>query len=109
MANNTKPRHWDMYAYKYADINGGRVLYMHIGSKDWVEIHMLPNPIVKVDVNEDVDGDYYGWLRAGKNSPTMIWPSLAQFTMCFPYGLEVEITKGEGEILRLSVELAIGD
>ena len=33
----------------------------------------------------------------------MIWPSEAQFNVCFPYGPDVEEDRGKGRVLRLAI------
>lgn len=89
---------WVMYAHEYP--KG----FMHIGSWKYVHLHMLADPIVEVVVREQEDGRYWGWMDSGKDRPTMIWPSEAQFRICFPYGPDAEEARGRGRILRLSVE-----
>jgi hypothetical protein len=96
-------RCWLLWAHDCESGKDGHGRYRHIGAKKYVEIHGLPYPIVAVAVREAADGDYWGWLKTGEAVPTMIWPSWAQFTICFPYGPEVEVKRGNGEILRLCV------
>lgn len=96
----TQERHWVMWAHEFATGRGG---YRHFGSRHFVELHGLPHPAVRVEVVEDPEGDYWGWLATGAASPSMIWPSEAQFSMCFTYGPKVEVERGKGVILRLRV------
>ena len=50
--------------------------------------------------------DYWGWQDEGKTNYTMIYPSWAQFCMCFPYGYEAEENGGKGKAFRLIVKEA---
>ena len=61
--------------------------------------------IVEVEVREDADGRYFGWLDAHRDSgfPSMIWPSRLQLEMCFPSGTQVEVDRGEGRVVQLSI------
>jgi hypothetical protein len=91
-------RTWYMYAYDDDD------LFEYFGDLWWVKLHGLSNPIVPVRLTEDPEGRYYGWLATGEDEPNMIWPSKAQFEMCFPYGPKAEEERGRGQTVRLSVE-----
>lgn len=90
---------WELWAHDY-----GKGFFMHIGPKRYVELHMIKDhPIVEVDVEEDPEGTYYGFIRTGKEVPVMIYPSKTLFDICFPYGLEVEERAGKGKIVKLKV------
>ncbi len=92
------PRTWNMWAHDYGKC------FIHIGPKRYVELHgITSSPIVEIRLTEDTTGDYYGWLKTGQDTPTMIWPSEAQFSMCFAYGPNVEVERGEGQKLRFTV------
>jgi hypothetical protein len=82
----------------------GNDLWMHFGSKRYADIHGGDEPTVAVRLIEDPDGEYHGWLETGEDTPSMIWPSRAQLTMCFAYGIQVEIDKGRGVPIRLRCE-----
>ncbi len=88
---------WIMYAHKRGD------LYWDVGDKWWVEIHHLPYPIVKVELTEDSDGIYFGWLDNNKEKPSMIYPHEVLYKICFPYGPEVEEKSGKGRTVRLNI------
>jgi hypothetical protein len=91
---------WDLWAHDYGHC------FVHIGSRRYVELHHIPDsPIVPIRLTECRDGAYYAWLRTGETAPSMIWPSSAQFSMCFAYGPEVEVARGKGIVLRLSAAL----
>lgn len=99
-------RSWLACAHYYDDGPQGRCFYAHIGARRWVELHGLKREIVDVKITEDPQGDYWGWLATDETRPSMIWASLAQFRICFPYGPEAEVQRGKGVILRLRVEKA---
>jgi hypothetical protein len=92
---------WEMYAYKFKGKNG--VFFEHPGEKRWVELFHFNEPIVKVRLTEDENGQYWGWLDKDETEPSMIWPSEVQFRMCFPYGYEAEEKAGKGKAIRLSI------
>ena len=92
-------RHWDMFAQDY-----GNNRWMHFGSKRYADMHGGNEPTVAVRLTEDPDGEYYGWLKTGEDTPSMIWPSRVQLMMCFTYGMQVAIDKGQGVPIRLRCE-----
>ena len=77
--------------------------FAHIGAKRYVELHIMSDPIVPVLVTEREGGKYYGWIRAGQDTPTMIFPTELMFSMCFPYGYEASEKAGHGRVVRLDV------
>lgn len=60
----------------------------------------------QVTVTEDPDGQYWGWLDAADDAPSMIWPKKVLFDCCFPYGPDAEQERGRGRIVRLTIEPA---
>lgn len=90
---------WKMYAGKNDD-----------GSFSHVYYHSIPvsmcgvseDKIVKVEVRLDDSGRYWGWLNNKELS--MIWPSKMCLGMCFPYGMQVEINKGNGAPVQLNIK-----
>lgn len=97
-------RTWTLWAYDYGDHKDfPSHLFMHIGTKGYVKLHGIEKPIVKVQITEDINGAYFGWLDTGADAPSMIWPSQIQFNMCFPYGPEIEEKRGKGKSLRLAI------
>ncbi len=92
-------RTWIMYCYKYITRN----YYAHFGSLNYVKLHGLSEPIVRVSLIEDENGEYYGWIPTGKDTPTMIWKSEVVFSICFPYGYKTEEQRGKGKAIRLLV------
>ena len=97
---------WYLWAHERQRHDNGATYYEHIGTKWWVEIHRLDDPIVSIMLTEDPDGSYWGWQDTGEESkpPVMIWPSKAQFDVCFTYGPDLEVKKSKGHIVRLSAK-----
>jgi len=60
--------------------------------------------IVKVQVTESKQGDYYGWWNKKDQVISMIYPDIELVEMCFAYGTEIEEVEGRGLLLRLKVE-----
>jgi len=89
---------WKMFVYKYPDC------YMHFGCYAYVKIHGLSYPIVEVELTENENGEYYGWIDSeGDLNGSLVWPSNAQTEMCFAYGSKIEEERGRGKKIRLSV------
>ena len=80
-----------------------------MGFWGYVEFHGLKETIVAVDVIENPQGDYYGWLEKDSKTPTMIWPDERCFNMCFPYGPAVEVQRGKGQILRFELRPTLSE
>lgn len=99
MSDNSKM--WELWAYDRGEDRKPR--FTQMGRRRYVELHGLPFPIVPVQVREDEAGTYYGWLATDSDTPAMIWGSHHQFSMCFPYGVEAEVARGKGVVLRLTV------
>jgi hypothetical protein len=64
--------------------------------------------IVKVDVEPDPDGEYWGWLNTGhygkEGTISFLYSSKVAVEMCFVYGPKIETELGRGEIVRVSVK-----
>lgn len=76
--------------------------FLNVGSRRYVEFHgRVP---VEVDVIEDPDGPYYGWMDPEDDEPVMIQPNGGLFSVQFPYGPDAEVVLGRGRILRLRIE-----
>jgi hypothetical protein len=97
------PRTWTLWAHDHG------THFMNIGCRRYVEAHGLPEPIVEIILTEDPAGTYYGWLRTGRETPEMIYPHEALFTVCFPYGYKAEEAANEGRMLRFSAQRASPD
>jgi hypothetical protein len=81
--------------------------FQNFGERWWVAIHGLPHPVVEVDVaevaKEDPAGTHWGWIRADKDVPGMIWQHRGAFNAQFPYGPKAEEERGKGRVVRLAV------
>jgi hypothetical protein len=117
----TVGRTWQLYAYRYESGT-----FHHVGAKGWVRLHQLPHPLVPVLVEEILGDPYvpevthYGWqyvegsqYRHG-DAPTMIQiragmdpkdpkRSMMLLAMCFAYGLDAELERGEGNVVALRI------
>jgi len=108
--NAVSRRTWQrMFAWKVERKEGGYLYFYPDPQRDFVRIHGVPDDeIVEVRVRE-VEGDepeseYWGYVYAGKAEFEMIWPSLGQLDMCFPYGLKAAEESGDGQRVNLVIE-----
>lgn len=114
-------RTWKLWAYRHAN---GKL--WHIGARRWVELHQLTHPLVPVLVEEILADLYaaevthYGWqyvegspYRHG-DAPTLIQVrtgadpkdpkrALMFLSMCFSYGLDAAVERGDGNIVALRI------
>lgn len=99
-------RQWAMYAQHRPDLleKTGRE-FLTFGNERYVRMHGGRYDIVEVVLTEDDEGDYYGWIAAGRDTPTMIQPG-SIYRVQFPYGPEAEEERGKGETVRLRVDPA---
>ncbi len=88
---------WNMHAHRV----DGR--YEHCGDLRSVQHRRLCAPIVQVEVTEDPDGPYYGYIRTGSTTPIMIQSRWSAFQMQFTYNVEPEVETGQGRVVRLQV------
>lgn len=98
----TEARAWRMFAQHQCEVVDGRE-YMHFGEEPWVRGFFGGN-VREVQLIEDPNGQYYGWVRAGEGEPTIIQPHSGMFEMQFPYGSRAEVARGKGEVVRMRVE-----
>lgn len=87
----------------------GRVVYLHASvSRPWLDLHGVPDPVVRVTVRAWKEGDapstYWGWLRAGEDRYTLVWPSANALDICFPCGADVAESLGQGRKVHLVVQ-----
>ena len=104
-------RTWDFHAH------ASRGTYWHVGTRRWVELHGLTDPVVAVVAEEwlgdvrDPEVTHYGWEYIDKpGSVTMIWPRSRGredltpwllLNMCFTYGMQAEIDACKGRMVAL--------
>ncbi len=98
----------------------------HVGARGWVKLHGLDHPLVAV-LAEEILGDpyasavtHYGWQYAEgsryshRDAPTMIQVrtgndpkdpkrALMFLNMCFPYGLDIAIKNGDGDVVAMRI------
>lgn len=109
----TKPRTWTMWAGTMKPHGTDEVVFCNVGSSPmFVRAYGHPNP-VQVQVTEDPEGRYWGWLAntnwdlslepVYRENPTMIYPNRNLFIMCFPYGPENGEEHNKGKVLHLSI------
>ncbi len=92
--------HWTMYAQRWDEAN----CYFYFGDREYVQLYGDEAPIVPVELTEDPEGSYYGWIETGDDTPTMIQPHIHAFAIQFTYGIEAEIKAGKGQVVRLQVK-----
>lgn len=63
--------------------------------------HAKAMPVI---LEESPDGEYWGWLANGADSPAMVYRHETLFRVCFPYGAESEERAGRGRVVHLSVQ-----
>lgn len=86
----------------WAEESRGKFWHQHQNRRFVVACGAEPENIVEVDVREDPQGDYHGWMAAGEQEPCFIWPSQMQRDMCFTYGPQAEEERGRGRRVQLS-------
>lgn len=97
------------YAHREWSERHGRALYWNLSTdRRWTEIHEYPMPIVEVSVIEVPEGkatetDYWGWHIHGQEHPVFIYPVELLLGICFPYGVEAEVSRGRGRVVRLRI------
>ena len=88
----------------FAKKEKGRYLDLYTNK---VATSMCCNPddkIIEVDVTVDETGEYLGWLKTGEEVPHFIYPKRVLIDICFPYGVDVAIKRGEGKIVKVKIK-----
>lgn len=98
---------WVMYAQHQDRVVDGREFF-YFGDREWVEM-CYGGDVQAVELVEDPEGQYWGWLPVDDDEPTMVQPHYGMFSMQFAYGPDAEVDRGNGQIVRLSVYLADDD
>ena len=60
--------------------------------------------ISEIEFVEDVNGEYWSFQDTGKDTFHLIYPHKILFNICFPYGPDIEVEKGNGRIVRLKIK-----
>lgn len=89
----------------YGALENGKWNCIYYNKRSVVMCGIKQSDIVKLQVTEDENGQYFGWLEGDEIS--MVWPNLAALKMCFAYGIEEEEKKGKGKRIRLKIEAAL--
>lgn len=102
-----KPRTWRMWARRQEKVVDGRE-FLNFGREAHVRRATQIGEPVAVELTEDPEGAYWGWIachhRDGHDgTPTLIQPHPAGFRTQFTYDPDREQERGRGEIVRLSV------
>jgi hypothetical protein len=109
MATENKPRIWRAFASRG---HQGRLINIHTWRQALQMSGVPDDEIVVVELVEDQDGVYAGWLRTDKevargklqrHEITLV-QSRQIFDVQFPYGAEAEVKVGNGEIVYLRAE-----
>jgi hypothetical protein len=106
-------RSWRMFAGRPDHSVEGRE-FLNFG--DCWYVRLYGHEPVAVELTEDPEGIYYGWIEAEgserdsrfKGVPEMIQPHEGMFSMQFAYGPQAEVDRGRGEIVRMSCRAVEG-
>ena len=97
------PRIWPGFAHDYGVDAVTR--WMHVQKDERTTRHYSPDrPIVPVNIVEDLEGDYLGWLPSGHADQVRLVQHHRLFNMQFPYGYEAEADAGKGEAIRVRID-----
>jgi len=99
-SSETEKPDWVMFAGRDKENAGFSDFFDH---PEYVKMYGHQE-IVLVDVTEDAEGPYYGWLQTGENRPSLIQPREIMYSTQFAYGPERAEAAGQGRTIRLSVE-----
>lgn len=61
---------------------------------------------VEVELVEDDEGGYFGWLPADAAAPVMVQGHEGIFRIQSPDGFRTDVERGKGEIVRMSCRVA---
>lgn len=76
--------------------------YLDVYDEAWMVRANGEDPVA-VTVTEDPEGPYYGWVDTGDERPCLIRDSEFIFGAQFTYGVEPEIRRGRGRVIRLTI------
>lgn len=100
-------RTWRLWAIRKASPVSGRE-FMHFGDERTVRtFHGQAGEPTQVELTEDPDGRYWGWIacdqQAGHRAvPVMVQPHEGMFRMQEPGGFRSLVARGYGEVVRMS-------
>lgn len=82
----------------------GNTLYLNV----WPHLSAMrmcgirPENVITVDVVEDPDGEYLGWVRTGETELKMVQQTKI-FPIQFAYGVKAEVDAGAGEAVQVTI------
>lgn len=98
-------RTWRMFAGR-SKVKGR---FLHCGSE--IYVRMYGAEPVAVELTEDPDGEYYGWIQAAREGllprtytgiPMMVQRGRGIFEMPSPDGFRSAVEADDGEVVRMS-------
>lgn len=85
-----------------SDVHG--LWYAHFAANPKVtEMYDDTKTPIKVSVEEDPNGTYFGWEYAETKKFSMIYPSIKLVEICFPYGTDAAAKAGQGRVVKLKI------
>ncbi len=96
----------DFFARKELNKKTGETYFLGIGSNLLFAKCFGESPYYRIKLKEtDLStGKYFGWKDYLKKEYNMIFPSLVQAEICFPYGSKAEEERGLGKLVGFLVE-----
>lgn len=92
-------RTWRMFAARPERVVDGREFH---GFGDERTVRYRGLDPVPVELTEDAEGRYFGWLASGAVLPVMVQPHEGMFRMQSPDGFRGDVEHSRGEIVRMS-------
>lgn len=91
-------RQSEMYAVKTDD--GPRNFYPHPKS---CRMASSKGEIARFKLIEDQDGEFRAWWNNEREEFSLCYPAEVLLNMCFPYGPEAAVERGDGHKMRVRV------
>lgn len=102
-------RTWKMYASASdRSTELGNILYLNVypHPSSLRMSGIRPENILAVDVVEDADGEYLGWIAKDDTKLRMVQQKRI-FPIQFPYSVQEEVDAGTGEAVPLSIRQTV--
>lgn len=100
------PKTWIIYGAKNASKrtpNGDEYFHHFYPTPRLVRFCGTPTEqVLAITLREDEKGEYLGWLRTGEEVPSLIQLAYV-FPIQFTNGVQEEINKGKGQVVKLAV------
>ena len=96
----------EFFAIKKTNERNGQDYFMGIGSDLRFTECFGDGPYYKINLKEtDLESaKIFGWKDYIKIEYNLLYPSLVQTQMCFPYGPDIEEEKGRGKLVGFTIE-----